>query len=156
MLKREKCNKYSPISNPRTGLINPLFIAGKLEAIDSLMKFVKTRFQFHVLILARLGTRRNIRGASVRGMTENHTQSSRISGFLTKRFGRWLTVGALAIAVLGAGLPAPSWAKYASIVVDAKTGEILHATNADTRNYPASLTKMMTLFLVFEALETRK
>src|SRR3546814_9212041 len=30
---------------------------------------------------------------------------------------------------------------------------VLHAVNADTRNYPASLTKMMTLYLVFEALE---
>jgi len=39
-------------------------------------------------------------------------------------------------------------AKYASIVVDAKTGKILHQTNIDTRNYPASLTKMMTLFMV--------
>jgi len=48
-----------------------------------------------------------------------------------------------------------AWAKYASIIVDAKTGRILHATNADTRNYPASLTKTMTLFMVFEALNTR-
>jgi D-alanyl-D-alanine carboxypeptidase len=44
-------------------------------------------------------------------------------------------------------------ARYASIVVIADTGEVLHATNADTRNYPASLTKMMTLYLTFEALE---
>lgn len=44
-------------------------------------------------------------------------------------------------------------AKYASIVIDAATGTVLHETNADTRNYPASLTKMMTLYLVFEALE---
>src|SRR3546814_1831841 len=44
-------------------------------------------------------------------------------------------------------------ARYASIVVDADTGQVLHAVNADTRNYPASLTKMMTLYLVFEALE---
>src|SRR3546814_1825026 len=44
-------------------------------------------------------------------------------------------------------------ARDASIVVDADTGQVLHAVNADTRNYPASLTKMMTLYLVFEALE---
>jgi D-alanyl-D-alanine carboxypeptidase len=44
-------------------------------------------------------------------------------------------------------------ARYASIVVDADTGQVLHAVNADTRNYPASLTKMMTLYMVFEALE---
>ena len=47
-------------------------------------------------------------------------------------------------------------ARYAAIVVEAKTGRILHATNADTRNYPASLTKIMTLFMTFEALKTRK
>jgi len=49
--------------------------------------------------------------------------------------------------------PNLAFAKYASLVIDAKTGEVLHETNADTRNYPASLTKMMTLYMVFEALE---
>ncbi|HAD85855.1 MAG TPA: D-alanyl-D-alanine carboxypeptidase [Rhodospirillaceae bacterium] len=48
----------------------------------------------------------------------------------------------------------PAEAKYASFVMDADTGEVLHAVNADTRNYPASLTKMMTLYKVFEALES--
>lgn len=47
----------------------------------------------------------------------------------------------------------PALAKYASLVIDAKTGEVLHEINADTRNYPASLTKMMTLYILFEALE---
>ncbi|MCB1502555.1 MAG: D-alanyl-D-alanine carboxypeptidase [Bauldia sp.] len=41
----------------------------------------------------------------------------------------------------------------AAIVVDAKTGKVLYASNADTKAYPASLTKMMTLYLTFEALE---
>lgn len=49
--------------------------------------------------------------------------------------------------------PTEAAARYASIVVDADTGQVLHAVNADTRNYPASLTKMMTLYMVFEALE---
>lgn len=44
-------------------------------------------------------------------------------------------------------------AKYASFVIDADTGAVLHEVNADTRNYPASLTKMMTLYMVFDALE---
>ncbi len=47
-------------------------------------------------------------------------------------------------------------ARYASIVVEANTGRILHSTNAETKNYPASLTKIMTLFMTFEALKTRK
>ncbi len=50
------------------------------------------------------------------------------------------------------GTPAAS-AKYAAIVVDSQTGRVLHSVNADTRNFPASLTKMMTLYLLFEALE---
>lgn len=50
-------------------------------------------------------------------------------------------------------LVAPAEAKYASMVVDGDTGEVLHAVNADNRNYPASLTKMMTLYLLFDALD---
>ena len=43
--------------------------------------------------------------------------------------------------------------KYAGIVVDAKTGKVLYSEDADSLRYPASLTKMMTLYLTFEALE---
>jgi D-alanyl-D-alanine carboxypeptidase len=39
------------------------------------------------------------------------------------------------------------------MVVDAETGEVLHSVNADDHNYPASLTKMMTLYLLFDALD---
>ena len=45
-----------------------------------------------------------------------------------------------------------SAARYASIIVDEKSGSVLHAVNPDRRIYPASLTKMMTLYLVFEKL----
>ncbi|NHQ75458.1 D-alanyl-D-alanine carboxypeptidase [Roseovarius gahaiensis] len=44
-------------------------------------------------------------------------------------------------------------APYAALVMDARSGEVLHARNADTRLHPASLTKMMTLYVVFEAVE---
>lgn len=43
--------------------------------------------------------------------------------------------------------------RYAAIVVDVESGEVLHAANADETRYPASLTKMMTLYLLFEELE---
>lgn len=46
-----------------------------------------------------------------------------------------------------------SEAKYADIVVDANSGDVLHATNADSQRHPASLTKVMTLYLLFERLE---
>ena len=44
-------------------------------------------------------------------------------------------------------------APYAAMVMDARTGEVLHSRNANTRLHPASLTKMMTLYVVFEAVE---
>ena len=43
--------------------------------------------------------------------------------------------------------------RYASIVIDAETGRVLSSSRADELRYPASLTKMMTLYMVFEALE---
>jgi len=44
-------------------------------------------------------------------------------------------------------------APYAAMVIDARTGEVLHSRNADTRLHPASLTKMMTLYIAFEAVK---
>ncbi|MCF6316536.1 MAG: D-alanyl-D-alanine carboxypeptidase [Marinosulfonomonas sp.] len=44
-------------------------------------------------------------------------------------------------------------APYAAFVVDARTGKVLHSRNADTRLHPASLTKMMTLYVAFEAIK---
>ena len=49
---------------------------------------------------------------------------------------------------MGSAFAAP----YAALVMDARTGEVLHSRNADTRLHPASLTKMMTLYVVFEAI----
>lgn len=42
----------------------------------------------------------------------------------------------------------------AALVVDARTGKILHASNSKKRIYPASLTKVATLYMLFEALES--
>jgi D-alanyl-D-alanine carboxypeptidase len=61
---------------------------------------------------------------------------------------------ALAVALcLGANV-AEAAPGRAELVMDARSGEILHEKNAQTRLHPASLTKMMTLYLVFEAVET--
>ncbi len=43
--------------------------------------------------------------------------------------------------------------KYAAILVDAKTGEVLYSRRPDAPRHPASITKVMTLYLLFEALE---
>ncbi|MCB9965365.1 MAG: D-alanyl-D-alanine carboxypeptidase [Rhodospirillales bacterium] len=52
-------------------------------------------------------------------------------------------------------LPTPACAndKYASLVMDADTGEILSQSSADKMVHPASLTKVMTLLMVFDALD---
>jgi D-alanyl-D-alanine carboxypeptidase (penicillin-binding protein 5/6) len=81
----------------------------------------------------------------------------------------FVSVGLAAATLLGTAAPpaqaqipyfrsllAASESKYAAIVVDAKTGEVLYANHADSPRYPASLTKMMTLYLTFEALASNK
>jgi len=56
----------------------------------------------------------------------------------------WIFIAAFATPTLAA--------PYAAMVIDARTGEVLHSRNADTRLHPASLTKMMTLYVAFEAI----
>lgn len=52
-------------------------------------------------------------------------------------------------------MPAALWAApFAAYVMDARTGEVLYEKNADTRLHPASLTKMMTLYIAFQAIES--
>ena len=69
-----------------------------------------------------------------------------------RRGPRLLVAAALAFALCGAADRAAR-AGYAAFVIDARTGSVLHRENADTLNYPASLTKLMTLYLVFESLD---
>ncbi|MEM9355124.1 MAG: D-alanyl-D-alanine carboxypeptidase, partial [Pseudomonadota bacterium] len=75
----------------------------------------------------------------------------------TRRGTNWciLALAVLPFAFASADSPALAQVlgKRASFVVDANTGRILHADRAEQRRYPASLTKMMTLYLVFERLE---
>jgi D-alanyl-D-alanine carboxypeptidase len=49
--------------------------------------------------------------------------------------------------------PSIEASKYAAIVVDGNSGRVLFQSNADAPRYPASLTKMMVLYMVFEALD---
>lgn len=63
----------------------------------------------------------------------------------------WCGAFACVLAFLSS-VPAAA-APYAAVVMDARNGKILHARNADTRLHPASLTKMMTLYVIFEAIE---
>jgi len=63
-------------------------------------------------------------------------------------------VRAISMMLLLALTPVVAFAApYAAYVMDARTGEQLYSQNADTRLHPASLTKMMTLYIAFQAIQ---
>ena len=74
-----------------------------------------------------------------------------------------LRLTALALALTAAVMTLPAAARaqigsdrYSSIVVDAATGRVLEAANPDAPRHPASLAKLMTLYMTFEALRDRR
>lgn len=70
-----------------------------------------------------------------------------------------LTLAVVCAILLAALAATPAQAanpRYAGMMVDMENGEVLYAENADAPRYPASLTKMMTLYLTFEALEDNR
>jgi D-alanyl-D-alanine carboxypeptidase len=71
----------------------------------------------------------------------------------TRRWRGGTAIAAVLLVTTALGAAHPAFAGYASVVVDAATGEVLNEVNADQENYPASLTKMMTLYLTFDALQ---
>ena len=75
-------------------------------------------------------------------MKVRRAQSARLGLFIFTAFWFFLSVPTTVYA-----------APYAAVVMDARTGEVMHSRNADTRLHPASLTKMMTLYIVFQAVE---
>jgi D-alanyl-D-alanine carboxypeptidase len=60
------------------------------------------------------------------------------------------------VAALVPATEAAAQSKRAAIVIDANTGKTLYQSNADALRYPASLTKMMTLYMTFEAMTAGK
>ncbi len=67
----------------------------------------------------------------------------------------------VAASALSAGAVRGAWAqigseRYSSIVIDAASGTVLSSASADEYRFPASLTKMMTLYMLFEALRDRR
>ena len=69
---------------------------------------------------------------------------------------RWGMFGFVAAALFTISSDPSQAAPYADIVVDANSGTVLHSTNPDAQRHPASLTKIMTLYLLFEQLEAGK
>ncbi|MGV8937030.1 MAG: SPOR domain-containing protein [Allorhizobium sp.] len=75
---------------------------------------------------------------------------------LAPLMGKFASLAATVLVALTLSAPMAHAAKSAGIVVDAKTGQMLYGEDPDGLRYPASLTKMMTLYLVFEALEAKR
>ncbi|MBP0466253.1 D-alanyl-D-alanine carboxypeptidase, partial [Roseomonas sp. PWR1] len=82
-------------------------------------------------------------------MTQTRARACR-RGFARAVAGLMLAAGALFFAAPAAAQIGSE--RYAAIVLDARSGRALIAANADEPRYPASLTKMMTLYMLFEAL----
>lgn len=58
-----------------------------------------------------------------------------------------------AACLLSCALVSSAHASVSSIIIDAETGDVLSSSNADSLRYPASLTKLMTLYITFNALD---
>ncbi len=69
------------------------------------------------------------------------------------RAAKLVTVAATALTLALTSASAAYAAKFSTVVVDARTGAIISADDADGKRYPASLTKMMTLYIVFQDLK---
>ena len=77
------------------------------------------------------------------------------------RLSRLSVLVAAGLCVLSSGLSRPAKAqvgsaRYSSVVIDNGTGRVMEAVNADDLRYPASLTKLMTLYMAFEALRENR
>lgn len=97
-------------------------------------------------------------GFSERGAGTSWPRSALILPILAMALGLSATPAAAAIrhhhggrVVLGAGLTDPE--KDAALILDGATGKVLYSRNGDAIRHPASLTKMMTLYLLFEQLK---
>ena len=58
--------------------------------------------------------------------------------------------------ILTVNLSQPLFAKIASVIGNPISQEIYFEVNKDTKNYPASLTKIMTLYILFDELRLKK
>jgi len=65
-------------------------------------------------------------------------------------------IATLALALCVSATAAEARTKYAAFAVDAKTGKTLYASHADGLRYPASLTKIMTLYILFEEMKAKR
>ncbi len=69
------------------------------------------------------------------------------------RVAKWAAVTLTSLALLLSAIAPALAAKFSTVVVDARTGVVISGDDIDGRRYPASLTKMMTLYIVFQDLK---
>ncbi len=84
-------------------------------------------------------------------MTVANPSSCWTGSFRIRALGMWALAGFLVFTAM----PAKA-VQYASYIFDTQRGRILYAKNADTLVHPASLTKMMTLYMLFQELEAKR
>lgn len=78
---------------------------------------------------------------------------SKVTSWLGRYIRQFMVLVAMSFIAACAGPQETGAAPYAAYVMDARTGETLYSENADTRLHPASLTKMMTLYITFQEIE---
>lgn len=69
------------------------------------------------------------------------------------RLARLVLSACVAVTAVGRPLAVNAEARHAAMVIDANSGQVLHNQAGDELRYPASLTKMMTLYMAFELIE---
>ncbi len=75
------------------------------------------------------------------------------SGF-NRGFGLVITLILALMLAAGISRPAKANPKFAAITVDATTGEVIYGNDIDEHRYPASLTKVMTLYILFQEIKS--
>lgn len=81
------------------------------------------------------------------------TGNARLASFAALLLALMTLSACTTTADLALSAPPPLSEKYSAIVVDANSGEVLYAYQADAIRHPASLTKMMTLYMIFDAIK---
>jgi D-alanyl-D-alanine carboxypeptidase len=84
--------------------------------------------------------------------TGNPGRTDTRTGDVASLFGRIIRFTIVLMIGIALFVPAQA-APFAAIVIDARSGETLYEKNADARLNPASLTKMMTLYITFQEIE---
>jgi D-alanyl-D-alanine carboxypeptidase len=94
------------------------------------------------------------RGVSVRGIGASNAAAENMGVGIDRLCDAMIAIALMVLAMLtGATAATAQQPRYAAFMIDANSREVLYANAADEARHPASLTKMMTLYLVFDALE---